>query len=356
MAANVTLKKASRAAICGWIAASVVVLALLILLRDTVARLLLLALLSATIAYLVLPIAKRLPFSRGAATGVALGLIAAGLAALLFFGVPALIRQLGGLKESLPGIVTTATQLLTAAKEALYRLGIPPETVAGLEQQTGDWMTKAAGLLAQGAVNVGNAVASSWYLALSPLLAFYMVRDREKLFNGLLRLIPARVRRRTMSLGYSIKRDIGAYVRGQLTVSLITGSLTAIGLAFIGLPSWLVMGLLMILFNLIPYFGPVLGAIPILIFSVPMGFKMVLLALLVVFLAQQIESMVVAPRIIGKAASLHPVMVMLALLVGGWVCGLAGMFFSIPFCIALRATLMAVKEELCRHREDAPAA
>lgn len=171
-----------------------------------------------------------------------------------------------------------------------------------------------------------------------------MVRDKDALFDTVQRLLPRRWRKRASALGLRIRREIGDYVRGQLTVSLITGSLTALGLLLIGLPSWLVMGLLMVLFNLIPYFGPLLGMVPILVFSIPSGPTAALLGALVALAAQQVESLVVAPRIIGQAAQLHPGLVMLSLTVGGWVFGFAGLFFSIPAVLSIRALLETLRD------------
>lgn len=327
-----------------WALGGLAALALLVVFRQVVGRLLLLLLLSATLAYLLTPLASRLPFSKGLSAGLSFLLAALVLAALVYLGVPALIRQLVGLKDSLPAVLQSGANLLQRLKTALSGLGVTEQSMQGLETQVAQLLGQGAQWAAGLLVSAGNAVASSWYLLLSPVLAFYMVRDKDALFDTVQRLLPRRWRKRASALGLRIRREIGDYVRSQLTVSLITGSLTALGLLLIGLPSWLVMGLLMVLFNLIPYFGPLLGMVPILVFSIPSGPTAALLGALVALAAQQVESLVVAPRIIGQAAQLHPGLVMLSLTVGGWVFGFAGLFFSIPAVLSIRALLETLRD------------
>ncbi len=302
-------------------------------------RLCLLLLLSSTIAYPLTSLSKRLPFSRGLNVGLSLLLVLALLSLLLSLALPALFRQLASLKDSLPQLLRTGERLLQRTREALLRMGLREEAVARLFEQGGALLAGAAGSAAERLMRMGNAAASSWYLLLSPVLAFYMARDRQALFDTCQRLLPAAWRKRALVLGKRVRGEIGEYVRGQMTVSLITGGLTALGLLCIGLPSWLVMGLLMVVCNLIPYFGPVLGILPIVVFSLPYGPWRVLAGVLAALTAQQLESLVVAPKVLGQASGLHPGLVIVSLTAGGWLFGFAGLFFSIPAVLCLRALL-----------------
>ena len=100
--------------------------------------------------------------------------------------------------------------------------------------------------------------------------------------------------------------------------------------------------------NLIPYFGPWLGMIPIALFSVTEGFPTFLGGIAVVLLAQQIENLVVSPHVIGDTASLHPALVVLFLIAGGWLAGLPGMFYAIPAALSLQAALRALRDARLR--------
>lgn len=327
------------------IACLLLALALLaFVLRKALGKLCLLLLLAATLAYLLAPLASRLPFSTGWNAGLSFFAILMLLGLFAYFGIPALLRQLLGLRDSLPAVLQYADTIAQRLERFLRGAGVPESSLAFAQERALQWLGALAERAAGGLMSAGNAVLSAWYLLLSPVIAFYMLRDRARLFDTLLRLIPGRLRLSTQELGLRIKRELGDYVRGQLTVSLVTGSLTALGLLFVGLPSWLVMGLIMVLLNLIPYFGPLLAAIPILVFSLPRGLVSALLSLAVVLLAQQIESLVVAPRIIGQAAQLHPGLVIVSLSVGSWLFGFAGLFFSIPAVLSVRAFISTVRD------------
>ena len=94
--------------------------------------------------------------------------------------------------------------------------------------------------------------------------------------------------------------------------------------------------------------GPWLGMIPIALFSVTEGFPTFLGGIAVVLLAQQIENLVVSPHVIGDTASLHPALVVLFLIAGGWLAGLPGMFYAIPAALSLRAALRALRDARLR--------
>ncbi|MDR2515331.1 MAG: AI-2E family transporter [Christensenellaceae bacterium] len=330
--------------------------ALLFAFRGAFSRLLLFLLVSATLAYLVEPLARRIPLKPGISALMAFLLVLLMLLGLLFLGVPALLRQLKGINESLPALLSAAASVAKGLKERAAAMGIGEELLAQIEAQLGAMLAGSAKAMAERALKWGNALADGSYMLLAPVVGYYMLRDKDRLFSWLQRLLPSRLRYRAMEVGLRVKTEIGAYVRGQILVSLISGAITALGLLLIGMPSWLVMGLIMVLCNMIPYFGPFLACIPILTFALPSGLMTALLALCVVLLAQQIENLVVGPRVLGEAAQLHPGVVIVVLLLGGWFFGFGGLLFSIPAALTLRAVLRAVQEARVRQFAREPAA
>lgn len=322
--------------------------ALLILLRRMLGRIALLLLVSATIAYLLHPIARLLESRLRCPekTSAAMAFVAAAivLALLLAFGVPALVRQTEALGSRAPQLMESWLRALKGLLERLKALGLPQGALDAIQAQAGGLAGRGAEFLAGKLAVVVRAVTSRGYLIFSPVIAYYMLRDRQRLFGFMTRLAPSKYRRNVLRVGRSVKEAMAAYVSGQITVSLITGSLTALGLLLIGVEAWLLLGAVMMLCNLIPYFGPWLGAIPVLLFAAGKGFGCAAAGLAVVFLAQQAEGLFVSPRIIGEAASLHPALVILSLIAGGWLAGLPGMFYAIPCVLCLRAALRAVRD------------
>ena len=109
-----------------------------------------------------------------------------------------------------------------------------------------------------------------------------------------------------------------------------------LSLLIVGVPAWLLLGAVMGLCDLIPYLGPYLGMIPILLFSLPQGVSTALWAAAAAALVQQIESVFLSPRLMGGATGLHPVYVLLLLSAGGLLAGLPGMMAAVPCFVCLR--------------------
>ncbi|MDY4517530.1 MAG: AI-2E family transporter [Candidatus Spyradocola sp.] len=323
-------------------------IALAVLLRKVLGRIALLLLVSGTLAYLLDPLSRfyrrHTRLAQGPCAALAFASAALALAAFLFFGVPALSRQLTALAQAAPQLVESFGEQLTRMTASLGRAGLPDEAVTVLRAQAARLLDAGAQFLMDRLVTFAKGVSSLGYLVFAPVLAFYMLRDKRRLFSFLTRLIPSSARRSVLRVGLSVRDAVGAYVAGQLMVSFVTGTLTGLGLLLLGIPSWLALGATMMLCNLIPYFGPWLGAIPIVVFCAGRGLPAVLGGVLVVFAAQQIEGLFVSPRLIGEMASLHPALVVLSLIAGGWIAGLPGMFYAVPAAVSLRAALRALRD------------
>ena len=121
-------------------------------------------------------------------------------------------------------------------------------------------------------------------------------------------------------------------------MALFVGGLTAAGLALIGLPYALLLGGVMMLMDMIPYFGPVLGAVPIALVALAGG--KLWLALLAVIAVQQAENLFITPLITGSQLQLHPLVVMLSILTGGMLGGVAGMLLALPLVLIARECLL----------------
>ena len=186
-----------------------------------------------------------------------------------------------------------------------------------------------------------DAVARAF---LSPVLAYYFVRERELFSYHLSLWIPIRHRKRMLTALQEMRREAGGYVRGQLLVALAVALLTAVGLMVVGIPAWLILGILMGLCEFIPYIGPMIGGIPIVLFSLPMGISATLWALGVTVFVQQIEGYFLSPRLMAGATGLHPVAVILLLSAGGYLGGLVGMVAAVPAFVCIRGATRMLYE------------
>ncbi len=176
-------------------------------------------------------------------------------------------------------------------------------------------------------------------LFISPILAFYFLKDHQVMRERTLQYVPAAYRGEVLSVVGKINAALNGFFRGQVLVSLLVGLLIYGGLALLGLPYALFIGFLAGVFDLIPYFGPVLGFIPAAGLALLKSPTTVLWVLLLFVGANQLESSIISPKVIGDRVGLHPLVVIFAVLVGGDLMGLGGLLLAIPTAAIIRVLL-----------------
>ena len=293
---------------------------------------------------LALPLSRRLEknMSRSLAAALSLLFLMISVVAMAGLLVPHLISQISMLITQAPNLFQRAQELWGQWRnqDLIRRLGLshlPEEWMKRAASWTGDNLPKWIAGIGAGA----DAVARAF---LSPVLAYYFVRERELFSYHLSLWIPIRHRKRMLTALQEMRREAGGYVRGQLLVALAVALLTAVGLMVVGIPAWLVLGILMGLCEFIPYIGPMIGGIPIVLFSLPMGISATLWALGVTVFVQQIEGYFLSPRLMAGATGLHPVAVILLLSACGYLGGLVGMVAAVPAFVCIRGATRVLYE------------
>ncbi len=293
-----------------------------------------------------LPICRRLEkkLSKGVAASISMLILGGVAAVFILLLVPLLWRQTGQLAGMLPGILMQMRGKLEVAQEWLSRQGVP---VNGNTQKVMlDKVQEMAGGILPSLMNrAAGWVNNLSKLFLAPVFAFYFLRDREELAQRISLWVPLRYRRKAVAVAREMRREISGYWRGQLMISGVIGGMTALGLLIVGVPAWLLLGLLMGLLELVPYIGPVLGTIPVFLFSLPLGWGRVAWAIGVVVLVQQLEGGMISPNLMSGATKLHPVTVLLAISAGGLAGGITGMLLAVPIIVSLRGGMRMIRRE-----------
>jgi len=178
-------------------------------------------------------------------------------------------------------------------------------------------------------------------LVIIPVVMFYLLRDYDLINKKMLSFVPSRSREQVLSLINEIDGVLAGFVRGQLIVGLIMAGLYSIGLFFCGTPMSLFIGLLAGLASLVPYLGLVFGFVPaaILTFMQTQDWVFVFGVAGVFAAVQGLEGMIITPRIVGEKIGLHPVVIILAVLLGAEFFGLVGVIVSVPVAAALNVLL-----------------
>ena len=197
------------------------------------------------------------------------------------------------------------------------------QAVTAVEQGGADVLKN----LVSTAAEVGGALLDT---VLILVISFYWLVDGPRFRARALALVPTRHRGKALFFEDNVSRVLGGYLRGQLTLALIVGLATGIGMQVLGLPYAVVLGVLAGLFEMVPMFGPILSAVPAVIVALFMPFPTVIWVLVFFLVVQQVENNVLAPRISGHAVGLHPLGALFALLVGFQLAGVLGGLFAVP--------------------------
>ncbi len=174
------------------------------------------------------------------------------------------------------------------------------------------------------------------------VLTFYMVVQEDSLKKATRALIPDQYQPFVNRIFTKIRVMLGHWLRGQLALSLIIGLLTYVGLTIIGLEYALVLALIAGLFEIIPYVGPVLAAIPAIFFAFTDSPVRALIVLIFFWLLQVIENNLLVPKVMQKAVGLNPLISIIAILIGAKLAGVLGALLAIPVATAVKVFLQEV--------------
>lgn len=169
-------------------------------------------------------------------------------------------------------------------------------------------------------------------VVLIPFMTFFLLKDGRRLKKSFIAMLPNRYFEMTVSLLHKIDRQVGNYIRGQLLVSLCVGILAATALAILHIPYFLLIGALAGLANMIPYFGPIVGAIPAVILNVIIKGQLdaALPVIAAFLLIRLIDDTLLSPNILGRSLRIHPLLVILVIFTGGEMFGIMGLLLCIP--------------------------
>ncbi|MFO7260304.1 MAG: AI-2E family transporter [bacterium] len=344
------------------------VLAALWLLRTT-GFLLAPFILALVLAYILDPAVDALERRRVPRTLAVLLLALPAVGALVLaavFGVPALGRQVDALITQAPVLLDRLARWVEALLDRLIRVDIPglredvllahvrafePEQlVAALQERQAEIARRAGAAVLGVGRGIGTALTIIGYVVLTPVLAFYLLKDYDKIIARLRLLIP--LSRREEWLAFLAEYDtlLSRFMRGQVAAAAIVGVLTWLGLFALGFPYAGLVGVVAGVFNLVPYLGLIVSLVPAVIIALLTGNVLAsLLKVAVVFgVVQFLDSSVTGPRIVGGSVGLHPVWVMLAIAMGGFFFGFVGLLIAIPAALLVKLLLRSALEKYQR--------
>ena len=174
-------------------------------------------------------------------------------------------------------------------------------------------------------------------LALAPILAMYILIDLERFKANSLDMTPPKHREEFAFVSGQVGTALSSFVRGQLLVAIIVGAASSLGMWLIDLPFWLLIGIIAGFLNLIPFMGPVVGgALAVLVALLNGSVTQAIWAVVIMIAIQQVDNHVITPLVHRARVNLSPLVIVLALIIGGTVAGLLGVLVAVPMTAAIR--------------------
>jgi len=282
-----------------------------------------------------------------------------GFIIILLFIIPALAEEITGFIRQIPQIqakiieifnmlqnlkdANLPEQLEWIKKVAEYKIpaefkDLTSSLIKKIEESIPQVANKTWSILTGAFSNILQFVLSLLSLIIIPVLTFYMLKEMNNIKGFVLDLVPGKNRKWVISICHDINIALSNFLRGQLLIASVVGILTATGLFFIGIKFSLLIGLLAGISNVVPY----LGGIVTVSTSVLMALfteNPVISIILVIALSSGIsflENSFLSPKILGESLELNPLLIMLAILIGGHLYSFWGMLLAIPCTCILK--------------------
>jgi len=237
---------------------------------------------------------------------------------------------------------------LDKINEGLHNLStIDGATAAGSGVSTS--ISDLTSSISQAGTSIFNALTSifggiiSFFVVL--LITFYLTVEEEGMKKIVQGLFPEQRRPQVLEVIVKIQHRMGYWLRGQLLLSLIVFVMVYVGLSIIGIKYALLLALLAGLFEIIPFLGPWISAVPGIFFAFSQGgISKALFAGLIYLVVQQIENNFIVPKVMGRTTGLNPLVVIIAILVGTRLGGAVGALLAVPVTLAIAVYIQAFKE------------
>ena len=273
-------------------------------------------------------------------------LVVLGLVVLVFsLIVPYVSNDLSHLVSTLPRIVERVSSSLDTVQRGSPRyldfIGELENILEGLSTY-----------LQQSSQSIISVIASVFggvfsFVAII-VISFYLSVTKKGIQTFLSSVVPEQYESYTLNLWRRVEVKVGRWLQAQLLLALVVGLFVYVGLSLMGVRFPLVLGILAMVFELVPLVGPVLAAIPAVFFAFLQSPTLGLWVLIFYVVLQQLENHILVPLVFGKTLGLNPVVVIIALLVGQQLAGIPGMILAVP----VATIIVEMVDDLARHKES----
>jgi len=298
-----------------------------------------------------IPALKKIKESLFHILALLLAYLVSGFLVYLFivFIFPQLFASISGFIRNTPDYVRSTTEYI---KDLYNDIHLPPEVVGFINDRLDELAVfssaVARDLIPMAISFLGNAALSVWNLFLGIIISIYMLAEKER-FISLAKKISygvfnVKIADEILVILRRTQKIFSNFLGGKILDSLIIGVLTFIILTLVNMPYALLVSFIIAVTNIIPFFGPFIGAVPsviIIFFESP---TMAFWFLIIIFIIQQLDGNVIGPKILGDSLGISPFWILFAILLGGKFFGFIGLIIGVPLFVLIYSILKELVE------------
>lgn len=259
---------------------------------------------------------------------------------LVYFVGPILQKQINSLIDSTPAFIEWIKEKITELQHNEWIHRLHENESLNFEKGTDSISKKVPSGLAVIGSNIMDFISFLarivTVLVTVPFILFYMLKEGEKAPQQILRLLPVMQQKNGRKILTDLDEALSSYIQGQIFVSFCLGTLLFIGYLMIGLDYSLLVAIVAMFTNVIPFVGPIIAMIPALIIAILDSPMMVVKVLIVMVVVQQIEGHIISPQVMGRKLEIHPLTIISLLLAAGSIGGVLGLILAVPVYAVLK--------------------
>ncbi len=324
-------------AILAWSGVAILIIWLAGYITTTILLLIIAALLAYALAPAVGILARVMP--RFLAILIVYLIFLGGIGGLLYLIIRTAVDQVSSLSHYLNFLLTPGKGHVSPLEQFLNSLGVSSSQIDSFRNQI---INSASGLAGDALPILSGVLSGVVDIILVAILSIYLLIDGGRATTWLRRNMPHRQSGRVAFALNTLQRVVGGYIRGQVLLCSLIGVLVGVGMAIIGVPYALLLGVLAFVLEFIPILGVLISGAICVLLALTKGWLFAVIVLAYFVVVHVIEGDVVGPRIVGGAVGLHPVVSIAALIAGAELFGIWGALFASPVAGIIQAFLIAI--------------
>lgn len=245
--------------------------------------------------------------------------------------VPFFVSQMQSLFQSLPLYLNTAASYVNIHLDS---------------SQINSFITSELDTIGSNAISLTGKVFGGLFSLLTIIVvSFYLLIDHNRFKESIAKLFPSNMENKINSIITLTDEKLGAWLRGQITLSLFIGIITYLLLAILSFPFALPLSLLAGILEIVPTIGPIIAAVPAIIVALSISPSMTLIIILLYLAIQMLENNILVPKIMEKAVGLNPIVIIVGVMIGAKLMGVVGALLSVPFISLLTIVFQTLNKE-----------